>query len=76
MLTPCRNAETSIPLNEALRLKEYSNFGTLLVINKEIDDLVINQLEILKTDAKIKVDPDLLIALYKDLPIEITEGTE
>ena len=41
-----------------------------------IDDLVINQLEILKTDAKIKVDPDLLIALYKDLPIEITEGTE
>ena len=41
-----------------------------------IDDLVINQLEILKTDAKIKVDPDLLIALYKDLPSEITEGTE
>ena len=41
-----------------------------------IDYLVINQLEILKTDAKIKVDPDLLIALYKDLPSEITEGTE
>jgi phosphoglycolate phosphatase-like HAD superfamily hydrolase len=41
-----------------------------------IDDLVVQQLEILKTDAKVKVDPDLLIALYKDLPIETVEGNE
>jgi hypothetical protein len=41
-----------------------------------IDDMVTQQLEILKTDANIKVDPDLLISIYKDLPIEITEGDE
>lgn len=41
-----------------------------------IDDLVVQQLEILKTDTKVKVDPDLLIALYKDLPIETVEGNE
>lgn len=41
-----------------------------------IDDLVTQQLELLKTDSKVKVDPDLLIAIYKDLPIEIEEGDE
>jgi len=41
-----------------------------------IDDLVTQQLEILKTDTNIKVDPDLLISIYKDLPIEVVEGDE
>ena len=41
-----------------------------------IDDLVTQQLEILKTDPNIKVDPDLLISIYKDLPIETVEGDE
>ena len=41
-----------------------------------IDDLVTQQLEILKTDPNVKVDPDLLITIYKDLPVEATEVDE
>jgi hypothetical protein len=41
-----------------------------------IDDLVTQQLEVLKLDPNIKVDPDFLISIYKDLPIEIAEGNE
>lgn len=41
-----------------------------------IDDLVTQQLEVLKTDPNVKVDPDLLISIYKDLPVEAVEGNE
>lgn len=41
-----------------------------------IDDLVINQLELLKGDPKIKIDPSVLIEIYKDLPVEVEEGDE
>lgn len=41
-----------------------------------IDDLVTQQLELLKTDPKVKVDADLLISIYKDLQIEAVEGDE
>lgn len=41
-----------------------------------IDDLVVQQLELLKTDANVKMDPDLLISIYKDLPIESAEVEE
>lgn len=41
-----------------------------------IDDLVTQQLEVLKTDPNVKVDPDLLISIYKDLPVEAVEGDE
>lgn len=39
-----------------------------------IDDLVTQQLEVLKTDQKNKMDVDLLIELYKDLPVEVAES--
>ena len=41
-----------------------------------IDDLVIQQLEILKTDANLKLNVDTLVELYKTLPVEVTENAE
>ena len=36
--------------------EEYSNFGTLLVINKEIDDLVINDLRKIIGELNLPID--------------------
>lgn len=42
-----------------------------------IDDLVVQQLETLKLDKKMKgIDADVLIEIYKDLPVEVIEGDE
>lgn len=41
-----------------------------------IDDMVIAQLEAAKEDKALKVDPDKLIEIYKNIKIEIIEGTE
>lgn len=41
-----------------------------------IDDLVISQLEVAKSDKKLTVEPATLIEIYKSLKIEATEATE
>lgn len=41
-----------------------------------IDELVIKQLKMIEQDANAKVEADMLVALYQDLPIELTENAE